>query len=1144
MDNYFKENMVMRRSSFYHVALLLFISICSDAQNQQLRFNDVPGTNGLTLGKINGITRDMHGVMWFSDQDYRGIVRYDGSKMTRFQNDPKNPNSLGGFYPECVYADSSGLIWIGFYGMGLDRYDPLTGTFTHFRHNPKNPNSLANDTVTAVIVDHLGNIWVGNYGGLDLLDPITGSFKHFPNRPNDPTSLSSNIIRTVYEDRSGDLWVGTGLVWATNPQDGGLNRFNRKTGTFTRFLHDPAKENSLINNKVRAIFEDSRGTLWIGTAGDGLHSLDKKTGIITRHRYDPKNPGKLSRPPLFNGEDHITFITEDAEGQLWIGSLWSGLTRYDFNKNIKTHFENTDGYRNISSWSAYASPDGLIWVSTQTTVNTTLYMADLFTNYFPEYKLGNDFVNSTYKESDSVMWFATDSGLVIKNIVSGKSIRYRHDPKNSNSLSNNSVGPMYKDSKDLFWLVTRNGLTRFDPVKKIFRQYFFSENRAFGAEENTMANIYEDSQSNYWVGTFGAGLYNLDPETGKFTNYSHNPADTNTISEDLVITMLEDESHDLWVGTVNNGGLNRMIGKTGKFKHYLEGLTITNIERDAKGEIWVGTATELFKYNRTSDRFIPLSEINPGLPVTEIRSLVSDKENNLWIATTAGIYMLNNKRDKLVLFGKKNNVVGDRLMFGGSYVQKDGKIVIGNFEGFYSFYPDRIKLIDRPLNIYFTNLWIDGKSLLPDVKGPLKEPIFETAEVNFKHNQNTFSISFTDVKYGSNERSIYYKLEKYDSEWRLAESDNRVFYYNIPPGAYVFKIKAVNSDNGQWTEKSFSVIISPPWWKTWWAYGLYILLFIGFALSIHRYQRERVLIAERERTRQKELIQAKEIEKAYQVLKSTQSQLIQSEKMASLGELTAGIAHEIQNPLNFVNNFSEVSRELIDEMNSEIEKGNLDEVKNISGHVKQNLEKITHHGRRADAIVKGMLQHSQSGTGQKEPTDINALADEYLRLAYHGLRAKDKSFNATMKTEFDKNLGFINIVPQDIGRVVLNLITNAFYAVSERNKLNLNGYEPTVTVSTKLFESLKSNGYDKSQNSSHGQYIIVSVKDNGNGIPPKVLDKIFQPFFTTKPAGQGTGLGLSLSYDIIKAHGGEIKVNTELDKGSEFIIQLPSRAIN
>ena len=336
------------------------------------------------------------------------------------------------------------------------------------------------------------------------------------------------------------------------------------------------------------------------------------------------------------------------------------------------------------------------------------------------------------------------------------------------------------------------------------------------------------------------------------------------------------------------------------------------------------------------------------------------------------------------------------------------------------------------------------------------------------------------------------------------------------------------------------MIISPPWWKTWWAYSIYSLLFIGLAFSIHRIQRERVLSAERERSRQKELRQAKEIEKAYQVLKSTQSQLIQQEKMASLGELTAGIAHEIQNPLNFVNNFSEVSSELIDEMNGEMEKGNLNEVKNISGHVKQNLEKIMHHGKRADAIVKGMLQHSQSGTGQKELVDINVLADEYFRLAYHGLRAKDKSFNAAMKSEFDKNIGPINVIPQDVGRVILNLITNAFYAVSERDKLKLSGYEPTVTVTTKKVDASRVDGSSNTQSAIRNpQSVIVSVKDNGNGIPSKVLDKIFQPFFTTKPAGQGTGLGLSLSYDIIKAHGGEIKVETKEGEGSAFIIQLP-----
>jgi len=267
-----------------------------------------------------------------------------------------------------------------------------------------------------------------------------------------------------------------------------------------------------------------------------------------------------------------------------------------------------------------------------------------------------------------------------------------------------------------------------------------------------------------------------------------------------------------------------------------------------------------------------------------------------------------------------------------------------------------------------------------------------------------------------------------------------------------------------------------------------------------------------------------EVDKALDELKQTQVQLIQSEKMASLGELTAGIAHEIQNPLNFVNNFSEVSNELLEEMRSQIDNGDTSEAKQIAEDVKKNLEKILFHGKRADAIVKGMLQHSRSSSGQKEMTDINALADEYIRLAYHGLRAKNKSFNANFKCDFDNSIGKISVIPQDMGRVLLNLVNNAFYTVSEKKAQGNGTYEPMVSIQTKKY----------------GSTIEIIVQDNGNGIPPKVLDKIFQPFFTTKPTGQGTGLGLSLSYDIItKGHGGQLKVETKEGAGTQFIILLP-----
>ena len=298
--------------------------------------------------------------------------------------------------------------------------------------------------------------------------------------------------------------------------------------------------------------------------------------------------------------------------------------------------------------------------------------------------------------------------------------------------------------------------------------------------------------------------------------------------------------------------------------------------------------------------------------------------------------------------------------------------------------------------------------------------------------------------------------------------------------------------------------------------GLALLVFILFILYRNNRQKHNANILLKQ---QKEMV-----ENTLSQLRSAQSQLVQSEKMASLGELTAGIAHEIQNPLNFVNNFSDVNTELVDELQQELKGGKIDNAISISNDIKENEQKINHHGKRADAIVKGMLQHSRTSSGQKEPTDINALADEYLRLAYHGLRAKDKSFNAITKTEFDNSIGKINIIPQDIGRVILNIINNAFYTVTEKKKQNQNGYQPTITVAT-----LNDNGKIK-----------IKVKDNGNGIPQKNLDKIFQPFFTTKPTGQGTGLGLSLSYDIVKAHGGELSVETKVGEGCTFIIQLPA----
>ncbi len=1110
------------------------------AQKTALTFNLVTGTNGIRLGQINSIARDIHGVLWLSDQTFRCIISYDGKRMTKYQNDPKNDNSLGGYYPECISTDSAGIVWIGFYGMGLDRFDPETGSFTHYRYNKSDPNSLANDSVSSILVDHLGNVWIGNNGGLDLLDVKTGKFKHYSHSSTDPSSLSHNRVRALYEDHQGEIWVGTGLVWDFNDL-GGLNRLDRSTGKFTRYLNDPQDPHSLIDNRVRAIFEDSKGNFWVGTAGDGLHSLDRKTGKFERYLYDPKNSNHLSRPALSSVtrigasgkplylEDHITFINEDAEGQLWIGSFLSGINRFDPRSQRMEHFGTTAEFSNSikenSVWCSLMSTDGLIWISTQ---ESTLYMADINAINIPFHRIKIPTINDMERESAAVTWYGTNDGLYRVDTITKKIESFFYQPGNENSLSSSGVGSIYKDKEGIFWLGTFNGLNRFDRKTKKFTRYNILN----------VSNTYEDSRGNLWVGTWGNGLHKLDRTTGKFTTYRNNPADSNSISQDLPIFEEEDISGDLWVATVNNGGMNRLDVKTGKFRHYLPDHTIITSVFDASGVWWIGTTRGLLWYDRKNDKFFPLEIINPDFSIPFVRSLTLDLDDNLWIGASGGLYRLNKARDNLFNLGFRNGMVGDSLTFGVTNKEIDGTIVLCASEGYYLLSPGKIKANTVPPNIQLTKFWLDGKIIKPQENGPLTEPFYKASKIMLGHNQNSFSIGFADIDFSRfEEKNIYYKLEDYDMEWRVSDQDNKAFYYNIPPGKYTFRVKTYNGNNGIWAQKNIAVIISPPWWKTWWAYSLYALTFILLGWSLYKIQKERLITAEQEKNRAKELAQAKEIEKAYQVLKNTQSQLIQSEKMASLGELTAGIAHEIQNPLNFVNNFSEVSVELLDEMNHEIAKENLEEVKNLSGHIKQNLEKIMHHGKRADAIVKGMLQHSHTGTGQKEPTDINALADEYFRLAYHGLRAKDKSFNTTMQSHFDKSIDKVNIIPQDIGRVMLNLINIAFYAVTEKARKEENGYEPTVTLTTKL-----SSGINAAVNEPvirNPQSVIISVKDNGNGIPQKVLDKIFQPFFTTKPTGQGTGLGLSLSYDIIKAHGGELKVETKEGEGSEFIINLP-----
>jgi signal transduction histidine kinase/ligand-binding sensor domain-containing protein len=1130
-------------------ALLMLLLVAqtdfTNAQQKIFHKVDLPGIPANTY-PLTSIIQDRLGYIWIAAYG-KGLLKYDGSKVIAYVHDEKNSNSIvSASSPEVLATDNAGDIWIGTEGEGLDKFDSQTNTFTHFRHKANDPGSLLSDTIGAILEDHLGNLWVGTFKGLDLLNRKTGKFTHYTYNPDDPHSLSDPEVRSLYEDTEGKLWVGCGwsVIDAKIRNDGGgLNLFHRTTGKFTRFLHNPDDPGSIANNKVLAMLEDSKGNFWVGTAGDGLQILNRQTGKFLHYYYDSTHPDRLSRGPLYNKSynSRITFIKEDAKGKIWIGTFYEGIVEYDPGTKKVTHHgyirqpgkivaaDTLTGFNDDRPFSALLSKDGLLWISTTT---GHLY------NISPTRKVVLPFTKTKdndafYKSPDGTLWIgAGNRGLLRRNTKTGKEVLFAHDPLNPNSLINNSITDIEPDGNGSLWIgLWKGGLEKLNPVTNQFTPYYFDPKNDSTVIDSILV-LYQDDYKNLWIGTFLAGLVEMNATTGKCVLFKHDDKDSNSLVQNGIMHITGNKKA-IWF--VTYGGLDKIEIGSDKFYHYLKGSFVTSVLIDAKGIIWAGTMDGLYKYDSAKNTFLRFKY--PSIEFDNINGLIKDKNDNIWISSTKEIVEIKSDRKNIRIFKAENNIDANSIY--PAYICSDDEVFVTCNSGYYHFYPDSIKDETYPPYVNFASLQIGGKAIEPGKGNILNSAIYNTSEIKLPNNKTSFSIGFSVIDFRtSGENKVEYMLENYDNQWHETNEDHTAYFYNLPVGHYTLRVRATN-EQGAWSEKTLVISIMPPWWQTWWGITLFIIALIAIVLGFS-YYRSVQLRQKNKLLEEKVKHRTAQLQKSLEDLKSTQMQLVQQEKMASLGELTAGIAHEIQNPLNFVNNFSEVNREMISEMKDEIDKGNYDEVKIIANDIEDNEEKINHHGKRADAIVKGMLQHSRQSSGKREPTDINALCDEYLRLSYHGMRAKDKSFDADFKTDFDESFGKINIVPQDIGRVLLNLFNNAFYACNELSRSsvnkqkngNLDSYQPTVSVSTK-----------KSGNS-----VLITVSDNGCGIHSSIKEKIFQPFFTTKPTGQGTGLGLSLSYDIVKAHGGAINVESKenearpddpVGRGTTFTIQLP-----
>jgi len=1072
--------------------------------------------DGLPGVMVRQILVDRQGYIWAGT--INGLARFDGYDFKRYFSDPNDSAAIEGMIVWSIFEDSKGQIWVGASPGHLNVFDPVKKSFRKYNFEKLIKRPVNTEIgIAAVGEDARGRIYLGvtsYYGdqietGLLYIDEKNDEVKKIKDADNQDIPNVYNITR----DAKGNLWALSYNGLLKIDTTGKLSYQSQFNEVFTKNGEYPV-----------AIKFDEKDHIWGISNTSRLY--DYNPGDHTINMYKPEK--SISDNQFFNT------LEFDKNGHIWIGSS-KGLIRFNINRELfETYSTEFDDFKASAAIMDMEFDDfGTLWMGSE---GAGLFKYDekvLFKSYThnkdDKTSLLPGWAPYLYETSDGKIWITTsgissDGGLNVWDPESKKIISFQYK---SFLPENLGINGFYENTPGELVISTQTGNyqynTKTNRAKKIVLP---------GVPDNAgIIHFFKDSKERHWLCTY-TGLYKQNKGSELFEKYDLSQSGGNASS--IVVTRAHEGSkHGVWFITGNglylydysNDNLSRH-GYDTKAGDIFNSQDINSVYETADGTVWVGTwGGGLSKYNVETRKITTYTREN-GLPSMSIQGILADEANKvLWLSTFEGLSRFDIATEQFNNYSISDGIQGQLFADGASLKTSKGLFLFGGANGFTVFDPRDINKKSIPPRVFLTDFKLFNKSVLPGENSILKDAIYNTREIVLTHDQNNLTLEFLAIHYANPSKNKYaYKLENYDSEWREVGNQRTAFYSGLPPGNYIFRLKAANN-NGVWNEEgvSLKITVKPPWWRTTLAYISYLLLLIVLIFFVDRFMRHKIIEREREMTKDRELKQAKEIEKAYTELKATQAQLIQSEKMASLGELTAGIAHEIQNPLNFVNNFSEVSSELVDEMNEELTKGNLDDAKEIATDLKQNLEKITHHGKRAGEIVKGMLLHSRTSSGQKELTDINVLADEYLRLAYHGLRAKDKSFNSKMDTDFDPALPKIEVVPQDIGRVILNLITNAFYAVNEKAKQGIAGYEPTVSVSTKKKENV----------------IEISVKDNGNGIPEPIKEKIFQPFFTTKPTGQGTGLGLSLSYDIVKAHGGELNVETKEGEGTEFIIKLP-----
>lgn len=793
-------------------------------QQPSLIFDHLTPADGLSDGTSLGIAQDHQGLMWFATQN--GLDKYDGYQFSVFNHDPDDPTSLSDNTIYSLYLAHNGVLWIGTAKGGLNKMDQTTNTFIHYVHDPVKPTSLASGPVRAIQEDASGNLWIGTENGLDHMDVKNGVFTHYAHDPDDPYSLVGNQVFSLLVDSTNILWVGT---------SSGLCQLENGRSQFRCYRNDPTDSTTISNNVIYALAQDSNGLIWVGTRA-GLNALDKRTGQITRYLHQSEQTGSISN-------NNVRALYIDQQERLWVGTLNGGLNLFDRATKTFTTFENDPNRPESLSGngvvSIYEDRSGILWIGTWA---SNLNFVTKSSHKFSEnYAIHEPIAIQALGQQ---LWIGSlQDGLYEVSRSTGVIKRFQHDDNDPKSLISNQVWVIKPDQTGLLWIATDRGFDRLDPTTGKIEHLSIKGNSVIDLNAVVVRAMFWDSNHKLWIGT-EKGIYCIDPETEQLGCYGRDP-NAPTQIPGLIRVIVGDNHSQLWIGS--NTGLYRLDPETGQMRRYayepnnfssLSTDMVVALEPYTDGTLWIGTwGGGLNHFDPVSGKFTRYHK-KDGLASDLILGILKDKADRLWISTSNGLTLFDPARQSYRTYDKGDGLPGTDFDAGASFRGDDGTLYFGSGSSVIAFQPEAIR--DNPYlpPVVLTDFQLFNKSIFDrpilSRQNDLTpyQPNYVT-DLTLGYDQSVFTFEYAALNFSASAKNQYaYQMENFDSNWNYVGNRRLATYTNLNPGSYTFRVKASNND-GVWNEEGLSIrlTIMPPWWRTWWAYLLYLLVGIGLIFS-------------------------------------------------------------------------------------------------------------------------------------------------------------------------------------------------------------------------------------------------------------------------------------------------------------------------